>query len=126
MATRPLQRKCRYSAMPRRAVWAHSDSSSQFLIPVTFQLQRQFRAAVLESELRLPPHQGYLLLPDGLPVARIGLTAEHITRRGPPRQPAFVAGDPASTLWSRVSAVAAPAEDEPNAGTKDGPEAGPV
>jgi type IV secretory pathway TraG/TraD family ATPase VirD4 len=92
----------------------------------TIATQRQFRAAVLESELRLPPHQGYLLLPDGLPVARIGLTAEHITRRGPPRQPAFVAGDPASTLWSRVSAVAAPAEDEPNAGTKDGPEAGPV
>jgi hypothetical protein len=92
----------------------------------TIATQRQFRAAVLESELRLAPHQGYLLLPDGLPVARIGLTAEHIARRGSPRQPAFVAGDPASTLWSRVSAVAAPAGDEPNAGTKDGPEAGPV
>ncbi len=37
----------------------------------TITTQRQFRAAVLESELRLPPHQGYLLLPDGLPVARI-------------------------------------------------------
>lgn len=92
----------------------------------TIATQRQFRAAVLESELRLAPHQGFLLLPDGLPVARIGLTADHITRRGSPRQHSFVAGDPASTLWSRVSAVAAPAEDKPNAGTKDGPEAGPV
>lgn len=88
--------------------------------------QRQFRAAVLESELRLAPHQGYLLLPDGLPVARIGLTAEHIARRGSPRQPAFVAGDPASTLWSRVSAVAPSVDAEPEAGTKAGPEAGPV
>ncbi|ESZ88720.1 MAG: type IV secretory protein VirD4 [Blastomonas sp. CACIA14H2] len=88
--------------------------------------ERQFRAAVLESELRLPPHQGFLLLPDGLPVARIGLTADHITRRGSPRQPAFVAGDPASTLWSRVSAIAVPSASKPESGTKAGPEAGPV
>lgn len=88
--------------------------------------ERQFRAAVLESELRLPPHQGFLLLPDGLPVARIGLTAEHIARRGSPRQPAFIAGDPASTLWSRVSAIAVPSASEPESGTKTGPEAGPV
>jgi len=88
--------------------------------------ERQFSAAVLESELRLPPHQGFLLLPDGLPVARISLTAEHIARRGSPRQPAFVAGDPASTLWSRVSAIAVPSDSEPESGTKAEPEAGPV
>ena len=41
----------------------------------------------LESELRLPKHQGYLLLPDGLPVARIGLTADHIAWRGAATQP---------------------------------------
>jgi len=72
----------------------------------TIATQRAFRAAVLESELRLAPQQGYLLLPDGLPVARIGLTADHITRRGSARQPGFVAGDPAGTLWSRVSEIA--------------------
>ena len=68
--------------------------------------QRSFRAAVLESELRLEPHQGYLLLPDGLPVARIGLTADHITRRGEPHHKGFVASDPKGTLWSRVSEIA--------------------
>ena len=72
----------------------------------TIATQRAFRAAVLESELRLVPHQGFLLLPDGLPVARIALTADHIAARGPARQPAFVAGDPAGTLWSRVSEIA--------------------
>jgi hypothetical protein len=59
------------------------------------------RAAVLESELRLPKHQGYLLLPDGLPVARIKLTADHITARGAATQPAYVTGDVANTLWGR-------------------------
>ena len=78
----------------------------------TIATQRQFRPAVLESELRLSPHQGYLLLPDGLPVARIGLTADHITRRGEPRQPAYVPGDPAGTLWSRVSEIAKGAESD--------------
>ena len=62
---------------------------------------RQVRAAVLESELRLPKYQGYLLLPDGLPVARIALTADHIARRGEPTQPAYVAGDVGNTLWGR-------------------------
>ncbi|MDT0576702.1 type IV secretion system DNA-binding domain-containing protein [Croceicoccus sp. F390] len=78
----------------------------------TIATQRQFRPAVLESELRLSPHQGYLLLPDGLPVARIGLTADHITRRGEPRQPGYVPGDPAGTLWSRVSEIAKGAEPD--------------
>jgi type IV secretory pathway TraG/TraD family ATPase VirD4 len=62
---------------------------------------RQVRAAVLESELRLPKYQGYLLLPDGLPVARIALTAQHIVARGAATHPAFVAGDIANTLWGR-------------------------
>ena len=82
----------------------------------TIATQRQFRPAVLESELRLSPHQGYLLLPDGLPVARIGLTADHITRRGDPRQPAYVPGDPAGTLWSRVSEIAKGAEPDAKPG----------
>ena len=72
----------------------------------TIATQRSLRAAVLESELRLAPHQGYLLLPDGMPVARIGLTADHIAVRGVARQPAYVAGDPSDTLWSRVSEIA--------------------
>ena len=82
----------------------------------TIATQRQFRPAVLESELRLSPHKGYLLLPDGLPVARIGLTADHITRRGEPRQPAYVPGDPAGTLWSRVSEIAKGAEPDAKPG----------
>lgn len=82
----------------------------------TIATQRQFRPAVLESELRLSPHQGYLLLPDGLPVARIGLTADHIIRRGEPRQPGYVPGDPAGTLWSRVSEIAKGAEPDAKPG----------
>ena len=82
----------------------------------TIATQRQFRPAVLESELRLSPHQGYLLLPDGLPVARIGLTADHITRRGEPRQPGYVPGDPAGTLWSRVSEITKGAEPDAKLG----------
>lgn len=82
----------------------------------TIATQRQFRPAVLESELRLSPHQGYLLLPDGLPVARIGLTADHITRRGAPRQLGYVPGDPAGTLWSRVSEIAKGAEPDAKPG----------
>ena len=82
----------------------------------TIATQRQFRAAVLESELRLPPHQGYLLLPDGLPVARIALTADHIARRGEPREPAYVPGDPAGTLWSKVGEIAAAAATDAKPG----------
>ncbi|MEC7741642.1 MAG: type IV secretion system DNA-binding domain-containing protein [Pseudomonadota bacterium] len=87
----------------------------------TIATQRQFRPAVLESELRLSPHQGYLLLPDGLPVARIGLTADHITRRGEPRQPGYIAGDPAGTLWSRGSEIAKGAEPDAKPNTQQGP-----
>ena len=84
---------------------------------ISIATQRQFRPAVLESELRLPPFQGYLLLPDGLPVARISLTDDHIKRRGPPREPAFVPGDLADTLWSKVSEITEAAEPD----TKPGP-----
>ena len=62
---------------------------------------RQIRPAVIESDFRLPKHEGYLLFPDGLPVARIALTAKLITARGAATQPAFVAGDVANTLWGR-------------------------
>lgn len=67
---------------------------------------RRTRPAVLESELRLPKHQGYLLFPDGLPVARIRLTADHVARRGNPRQQGFIAGDPDTTLWKQTGTVA--------------------
>jgi hypothetical protein len=43
-----------------------------------------------------------LLFPDGLPVARIKLTADHIARRGKARQPGFFAGDPKTTLWQQA------------------------
>lgn len=73
---------------------------------------RKMRPAILESELRLPKFEGYLLFPDGLPVARITLTADHVTRRGPARQPGFVPGDPKTTLWEQAS-TAAPATAPP-------------
>ncbi|MGV7119181.1 type IV secretion system DNA-binding domain-containing protein [Sphingopyxis sp. 550A] len=63
---------------------------------------RKMRPAILESELRLPKFEGYLLFPDGLPVARIKLTADHIARRGKARQRVFVAGDPKTTLWQQA------------------------
>ncbi len=83
---------------------------------------RRTRAAVLESELRLPKHQGYLLFPDGLPVARIRLTADHVARRGPARQPGFVAGDPDTTLWKQSgSAAPQPSPSPPPPPASQGP-----
>lgn len=76
---------------------------------MTLGRQRQTRPAVFESELRLARHQGYLLFPDGFPVARIGLTADHIAKRGKPRQPAFVEAHAQATLWHQ-SLEKAPAE----------------
>ena len=81
---------------------------------------RKVRPAVLESELRLPKHQGYLLFPDGLPVARIRLTADHVARREKPRQPGFVAGDPDTTLWKQ-SGNAAPQPSPPPPPASRGP-----
>jgi len=83
---------------------------------------RRTRPAVLESELRLPKHQGYLLFPDGLPVARIRLTADHVARRGPARQPGFVAGDPDTTLWKQAgSAAPQPSPSPPPPPASQGP-----
>ncbi|MBL8657376.1 MAG: type IV secretion system DNA-binding domain-containing protein [Altererythrobacter sp.] len=82
---------------------------------------RRTRPAVLESELRLPKHQGYLLFPDGLPVARIRLTADHVARRGPARQPGFVAGDPGTTLWKQVGSVAPRPSPPPPSPPNQGP-----
>ncbi|TRO89477.1 DUF87 domain-containing protein [Glycocaulis profundi] len=72
----------------------------------TLSKMRKMRPAVLESELRLAAFEGYLLFPDGLPVSKIKLTADHIARRGPARHPGFIAGDPDSTLWKKGGSVA--------------------
>jgi hypothetical protein len=81
---------------------------------------RKVRPAVLESELRLPKFEGYLLFPDGLPVARIRLSADHVARRGTARQPGFVAGDPDTTLWKQSGNVA-PAALPPPPPASQGP-----
>jgi type IV secretory pathway TraG/TraD family ATPase VirD4 len=70
----------------------------------TLATHRVIRAAVLESELRLPPRQGFLLLPDGHPVARITLSNAHVVARGSPHHPAFIAAAHSQTLWSRMAA----------------------
>ncbi len=75
--------------------------------------RREVRPAVLESELRLARHEGYLLLPDGLPVARIRLTAAHIARRGPPGQPRLVEADPATMLWGKAAPASLPSPAPP-------------
>jgi DNA helicase HerA-like ATPase len=63
---------------------------------------RVVRPAVIESDLRLEPHHGFLQLPDALPVGRIKLTREHIETRGPARHPAFVQADISRMLWNRM------------------------
>ena len=70
----------------------------------TLSSTRQVRAAILESELRLPKHTGYLLLPDGFPVAKISLTDEHIHARGPVRQARYIPADISETLWGNTAA----------------------
>ena len=81
---------------------------------MTLGRQRKTRPAVFESELRLARYEGYLLFPDGLPVARIALKADHIEKRGVPRQPAFVEANPETTLWHRPL-EAAPKEEPDSA-----------
>jgi hypothetical protein len=71
---------------------------------------RHVRAAVIESDMRLEPHQGFLQLPDALPVAKIRLTRAHIDARGNPRQRSFVAVDVSRSLWSKLPAKGAAAE----------------
>ncbi|MBS1090736.1 type IV secretion system DNA-binding domain-containing protein [Gluconobacter sp. Dm-74] len=68
---------------------------------ITVSSRREVRPAVMESQFRLPPGRGYLLLPDGLPVAQITLSTDHIAARGPARAAAFMAIDPAKTLWGQ-------------------------
>jgi type IV secretory pathway TraG/TraD family ATPase VirD4 len=68
----------------------------------TLSTTRQMRAAVLESELRLPRHMAYLLLPDGMPVAKITLTDEHIIARGAARHPRYIPANISDTLWSNA------------------------
>ena len=82
---------------------------------------RKMRPAVLESELRLPKFEGFLLFPDGLPVARIRLTADHVARRGLARQPGFVAGDPDATLWKQTGGVAPAPPPTPPSPASEGP-----
>ena len=65
-------------------------------------LVRQTRPAVLESAFRLAPHTGFLLLPDGKPVAQITLTDAHIHARGPARHVALIPDTQSATLWDRT------------------------
>ena len=74
---------------------------------------RKMRPAILESELRLARHEGYLLFPDGLPVARIRLSADHIARRGKAHQPGFVAANPTHMLWGRAPKTPPPSSPPP-------------
>ncbi|MFP1130789.1 type IV secretion system DNA-binding domain-containing protein [Asticcacaulis sp. W401b] len=62
---------------------------------------RQVRPAVIESQLRLPPHTGYLQLPDGLPIALIRLSNGQIIARREPGHAAFIPGDIADTYWGK-------------------------
>jgi hypothetical protein len=82
---------------------------------------RQQRQAVLESELRLEKHRAYLLLPDGLPVAQIGLTDAHIRARGPALQPAYLPIDLSETLWGLTQQSGASDLDVPSQFTTPGP-----
>ena len=83
---------------------------------------RVVRSAVIESDLRLQPHHGFLQLPDALPVGRIKLTREHIDARGPARHPAFVPAHVSRMLWNRMpkKADTGTAKDDP-ANTLKGP-----
>ena len=67
----------------------------------TLSKTRKSRPAILESELRLPKYEGFLLLPDGLPVARIKMTADHLKLRGAAKHCGFIAGDMKATLWQQ-------------------------
>ena len=86
----------------------------------TLSKTRKVRPAILESELRLPKYEGFLLFPDGLPVARIRMTADHLKTRGAARQPGFIAGDMKATLWEQI-ANAPPSAPPPPTQSGDGP-----
>ena len=103
--------ECEVEMQTMTDVLAEGDDTPQ----TTLGRVRKIRPAILESELRLSRHEGYLLFPDGLPVARIRLTADHIAQRGKPRHPAFVAGDPKTMLWRQATQAAPPAPSSPPA-----------
>jgi type IV secretory pathway TraG/TraD family ATPase VirD4 len=90
----------------------------------TLSSTRQVRAAVLESDLRLPKHTGYLLLPDGFPVARIKLTDDHIIARGPARHPRYISADISETLWGATELKRRGGDDDTASDETTGP--GPV
>ena len=90
----------------------------------TLSSTRQVRAAVLESDLRLPKHTGYLLLPDGFPVARIKLTDDHIIARGPARHPRYIPADISETLWGAADSKRRSKDDDASPEVPPGP--GPV
>ena len=91
----------------------------------TLSKTRKVRPAILESELRLPKYEGYLLFPDGLPVARIKMTADHLKSRGAARQPGFIADDMNATLWQQTISAPTPLTSSSGASllspTGDGP-----
>lgn len=68
---------------------------------ITLSKTRKTRPAILESELRLPKYEAFLLFPDGLPVARIKMTADHLKLRGSAKHRGFIAGDMKATLWQQ-------------------------
>lgn len=80
---------------------------------------RTTRPAILESELRLPKYEAFLLFPDDSPVARITMTADHLKSRGRARHPAFIAGDMKTTLWRRNADAPLPVPAPPS--SDDGP-----
>lgn len=86
----------------------------------TLSKTRKTRPAILESELRLPKYEGFLLFPDGLPVARVKMTADHLTSRGAAKHPGFIAGDMKTTLWQQNSDTPPPIAPPP-AATDEGP-----
>ena len=85
----------------------------------TLSKTRKTRPAILESELRLPKYEGFLLFPDGLPVARVKMTADHLTSRGAAKHPGFIAGGMKTTLWQQ-NADAPPVAPPPTS-SDDGP-----
>lgn len=62
---------------------------------------RQVQSVLVESQFRLPRHQGVLQLPDGYPAAWVALRDDHIRQRGAPRHPGYVPLDMSQTLWGR-------------------------
>lgn len=90
----------------------------------TLSSTRQVRASVLESDLRLPKHTGYLLLPDGFPVAKIKLTDDHIHAHGSPRHPRYIQADISETLWGAVESKRRGGDDDAASDETAGP--GPV